>query len=292
MIAPFQSYCKKAHAFNALVLKAKKNSERLTSGSQQSFFKGRGITFQEVRKYQAGDDVRSIHWSITARLREPHIKLYKEDRDLSLWFLIDVSGSGIFGTHKQTKFEAITELCAVIALTAQKSNCSIGAVFYSDRLEKVVLPQKGNLHCLKIFHSLTNQNITGSKTSIASALDYLMKIASKGSLIVVLSDFMSNAYDRSLKVISQKHDLLGIRIYDKSEVNFPSASFMHIIDSETGETATVNTSSKQFQLSYTTWYHEKVAYFEKAFTQAGAGILNVATDEEYSDKLVSYFQKR
>ncbi|GEO04153.1 hypothetical protein AAE02nite_18170 [Adhaeribacter aerolatus] len=292
MAKTWHTYAKRAQKLDALVLKAKRLSDQLLTGGQQSYFKGKGILFDEVRKYQPGDDVRSIHWNVTARLREPHIKLYKEEKNLTLLLLVDVSGSGIFGTRKQTKFDTITELCAVLALAAQKSNFSVGAVFFSDKLEKVIHPQKGKSNFIKILHFLAFLDVTGKQTSIKIALNYVLNIARKGNLVVVLSDFMDNSYTDVLKLMNLKHELLGIRVYDKSEAMLPAGSYMQILDAETGKSAIANTSSKRFGQSYHAWYQENETSFLNAFTKAGAGIINIATDEAYIEKLRYYFQKK
>jgi uncharacterized protein (DUF58 family) len=275
-----------------LKLKARKLSDQLIHGKQQSLFKGRGMIFNEIRKYQAGDDVRSMHWSVTARLREPHIKLYNEERNTVVWLLIDISSSGLYGTRSQIKLDTIAEIAAVISLAAQKSNCSVGVVFFNDTLEKIIYPQKDAFLYLKIIHYLLSIPPSRKGTNLPAALKFIAKRPGKGSVLFILSDFISNGYSDALKTIGTKHDLIGIKIFDRTEQSFPAISYVNFTDAESGETFTADTSSPDFQREFNKWYSHNYKYFNDSFSSNGGNILTIATDEPYIDKLRLHMQRK
>lgn len=278
-------YLNKAQQFNNLILKAKKVSNQIRHGSQKSIYKGNGILFEEVRKYQHGDDVRTINWGVTAKLRETYVKTYNKEKGQIVWLLIDGSRSGIFGTRARTKIETIVELSAVLAHISLKNNCAVGALLFSNKLELVHQPSTTFSSFYKFLHSLLAITPISSQTDLVPAIDYLLNQSRPGALIFLISDFISSRYQEKVKVLSQKHDLIGIRVYDKTEVNFPATEFIHLVDVESQERIFVNTTSKFFRTSYNTWLAKHLTYFQNTFSAIDKQTLQVATDDDYVEKL-------
>ncbi|MBT8289807.1 MAG: DUF58 domain-containing protein [Muriicola sp.] len=273
-------------------IKTRRLSDHIFGGEYHSTFKGRGMTFSEVRQYQFGDDVRSIDWNVTARYNEPYVKVFEEERELTLMLLVDISGSEHFGTVNQFKKDVITEISATLAFSALQNNDKVGMIMFSDEVELFIPPKKGKSHILRIIRELLEFKPKSKKTDLVEALKYLSNVMKKRTIIFVLSDFMMDEYESTLKIVGNKHDVTGIRVYDPREEEIINLGLVQMEDAETGEVHFVNTSSKKVRKAYQQFYREKVAYFKNAFTKSGAGILQCRVDESYVKKLLGYFKQR
>lgn len=282
---PLHAYIKQAQQFERILLKANKISNQLLHGSQKSLFKGQGTVFEETRKYQSGDDIRVINWSVTARLRETYVKTFSEEKGQTIWLALDASNSGIVGTKARTKRETLTELSAVLALTALKKNCRIGAIIFSDKVVSVHQPATTFAACASVLYSFLHTSDEHRHTDVRPALDYLVNVRQYGALIFILSDFIARDYQAGLKVLAQKHDLVGIQVYDQTEMDFPPGAYMHLLDAESQRKTFVNTSSSSFRGSHTDWSTEHNNYFRNTFYKLGQKSMSVATDEDYTEKL-------
>ena len=273
-------------------IKTKRLSNHVFGGEYHSTFKGRGMTFSEVRSYQFGDDVRSIDWNVTARYNEPFVKVFEEERELTMMLVVDISGSEFFGTRLQSKKEIITEIAATLAFSATQNNDKIGLLLFSDQMELFIPPKKGRSHVLRIIRELLEFQPKGKNTDLVEALKYMSNVMKKKAIIFVLSDFMTDGYQQTLKILSGKHDVTGIRIYDEREEEIPSLGLVQMQDGETGEHMMVNTSSKSVRRAYATYFKEREAYFKDSFNKSGAGTINTRVDEGYVKKLLGYFKRR
>lgn len=273
-------------------IKTRRLSDHIFGGEYHSTFKGRGMTFSEVRQYQFGDDVRNIDWNVTARYSEPFVKVFEEERELTMMLVVDVSGSGLFGTRTSFKRDLITEIAATLAFSATQNNDKIGLILFSDRIEKYIPPKKGRSHVLRIIRELLEYEPDSQKTDISQALSYLSRVMKKKAIVFVLSDFIAEDYQRTLKITSGRHDVTGIRVYDEREANIPNLGVVNMRDEETGETVLVDTSSKKVRNNYAKFYREKVDYFQESFRKSGAGNLSTRVDESYVKKLLGYFKMR
>lgn len=273
-------------------IKTRRLSDHVFGGEYHSTFKGRGMTFSEVRQYQFGDDVRNIDWNVTARYNEPFIKVFEEERELTLMLMVDISGSEFFGTQEQFKNEIITEIAATLAFSAMQNNDKTGLILFSDEIELYIPPKKGKSHVLRIIRELIEFQPKSNKTDIAKALKFLSNVMKKKAIVFVLSDFIADSYRDTLKIAAKKHDLTGIRIYDKAEETIPNLGMVEMQDQETGELLLVNTGSKSVRNQYYSFHRERVDYFVEAFTKSGAGALSCRVDESYVKKLLGYFKKR
>jgi len=273
-------------------IKSRRLSDNLFGGEYLSTFKGRGMTFSEVRKYEFGDDIRAIDWNVTARYNEPFIKIFEEERELTLMLLIDVSGSENFATRNKLKKEIITEIAATLSFSALKNNDKVGAILFTDDIELFIPPNKGKKHILRIIRELLEFKPKSSKTSIDSSLKFLLSVIQKKAIVFILSDFIDKQYDKSLKLAAKKFDLTGIRIFDNMETQIPKLGFVPMIDAESNELKWVDTSSKKLRKEYSKNYKESVKYFEDLFNKNGAGVINCMVDESYVKKLLGYFKHR
>ncbi|MFV8225437.1 DUF58 domain-containing protein [Christiangramia aquimixticola] len=273
-------------------IKTRRLSDHVFGGEYHSTFKGRGMTFSEVRAYQFGDDVRNIDWNVTARYNEPFVKVFEEERELTMMLLVDVSGSEMFGTRKQFKKDIITEIAATLAFSATRNNDKIGLMLFSDQIELYIPPKKGRSHVLRIIRELLEFKPERTKTDITGALKYLSDVMKKKAIVFMLSDFMAEDYQHTLKIASGKHDVTGIRIFDKMEETIPNLGLVQMKDEETGEYIMVDTGSKGVRRSYARYYQERLDYFHQSFSISGAGIINTRTDEDYVKKLLGYFKRR
>ena len=273
-------------------IKSRRLSDNLFGGEYLSTFKGRGMTFSEVRKYEFGDDIRSIDWNVTARYNEPFIKVFEEERELTLMLLIDVSGSKNFATRNKLKKEIVTEIAATLAFSALKNNDKVGAILFTDTVELFIPPNKGKRHILRIIRELLEFKPKSSKTSIDSSLKFLLSVIQKKAIVFVLSDFIDNEYDKTLKLAAKKYDLTGIRIYDKMETEIPKLGMVPMIDAESNELVWVDTSSRRIRENYFSNYNLSIKKFESLFNKNGAGIINCIVDESYVKKLLGYFKHR
>ncbi|VAW25894.1 hypothetical protein PA3071, partial [hydrothermal vent metagenome] len=259
-------------------IKTRRLSDHIFSGEYHSSFKGRGMTFSEVRQYQYGDDVRAIDWNVTARYNEPFVKVFEEERELTMMLLVDISGSEYFGTTQQFKRDTITEIAATLAFSAIQNNDKVGLLLFSDNVELFIPPKKGKSHVLRIIRELIDFQPKSTKTNISEALKFLSSVMKKKAIVFMLSDFMDEDYESTLKIAGKKHDLTGIRVYDKHDVSIPNLGMVSMLDAETGKTMLVNTASKSVRNSYKAYYLKKVAYYEKSFSRSGAGTISSRID--------------
>ena len=273
-------------------IKTKRLSNDIFGGEYHSSFKGRGMTFSEVRQYQFGDDVRNIDWNVTARTNEPHVKVFEEERELTMMLLVDVSGSELFGTSNQFKNEVVTEIAATLAFSATQNNDKIGLILFSDKVELYIPPKKGRSHVLRIIRELIEFKPESKQTNLAEALKFLTNVMKKKAIVFVLSDFIADDYEHTMKIVSGKHDVTGIRVFDKREEEIPNLGVVQMQDEETNELMLVNTSSKKVRQNYSRYYKGKVDYFKDSFAKSGAGIINCRVDESYVKKLLGYFKTR
>ena len=273
-------------------IKTRRLSDHIFSGEYHSSFKGRGMTFSEVRQYQFGDDIRSIDWNVTARYNEPFVKVFEEERELTMVLMVDVSGSEFFGTTQQFKRETITEISATLAFSAIQNNDKVGLLLFSDEIELFIPPKKGKTHVLRIIRELIEFKPKSKKTNITQALRYLSNVMKKKAIVFILSDFMDEDYDNALKIVGRKHDVTGIRVYDKYEEEIPALGMVPMLDAETGKTMLVNTNSKKVRTNYKAHYLETVDYFENTFKRSGSGTINTRIDESYVKKLLGYFKRK
>ncbi|MDO6759932.1 DUF58 domain-containing protein [Tamlana sp. 2_MG-2023] len=273
-------------------IKTRRLSDHIFGGEYHSTFKGRGMTFSEVRQYQFGDDVRNIDWNVTARYSEPYVKVFEEERELTMMLMVDVSGSELFGTSDQFKNEVVTEIAATLAFSATQNNDKIGLILFSDKIELYIPPKKGRSHVLRIIRELIEFEPESKKTNYAEALKFLQNVMKKKAIVFVLSDFIADDYHQTMKIVSGKHDVTGIRIYDKREEDIPNLGMVQMEDEETGELMLVNTSSKTVRRNYAKFYQEKVNYYKESFNKAGAGTIDCRVDESYVKKLLGYFKRR
>ena len=273
-------------------IKTRRLSDHIFGGEYHSTFKGRGMTFSEVRQYQFGDDVRNIDWNVTARYSEPFVKVFEEERELTMMLMVDVSGSELFGTVEQFKNEMVTEIAATLAFSATQNNDKIGLILFSDKVELYIPPKKGRSHVLRIIRELLEFKPESKRTNLAEALKFLSNVMKKKAIVFVLSDFMAEDYQQTMKIVSGKHDVTGIRVYDKREEEIPNLGMVQMEDAETGELMLVNTASKKVRLNYGKYYQEKVNYFKDSFTKSGAGTIDCRVDESYVKKMLGYFKRR
>lgn len=273
-------------------IKTRRLSDHIFGGEYHSTFKGRGMTFSEVRQYQFGDDVRSIDWNVTARYNEPYVKVFEEERELTMMLMVDVSGSELFGTTNQFKKEIITEISATLAFSALQNNDKAGLMLFSDDVELYIPPKKGKSHVLRIIRELLEFRPKSSRTNIAEALKFLSSVLKKKAIVFLLSDFIAEDYEKTLKISGNKHDLTGIRVYDEREETIPNLGMVQMQDAETGSTRLVNTQSKSVRRAYGNYYRERVDYFQETFTKSGCGVISCRVDESYVRKLLGYFKRR
>lgn len=273
-------------------IKTRRLSDNVFGGEYHSAFKGRGMMFSEVRQYQFGDDVRNIDWNVTARYNDPYVKVFQEERELTLMLLVDISGSEFFGTRNQFKNEIITEIAATLAFSAMQNNDKTGLILFSDQVELFIPPKKGKSHVLRIIRELLEFKPKSNNTDISGALKFLSNVLKKKAIVFVLSDFIADGYRDTLKIAAKKHDLTGIRVYDHAEQQLPNLGMVQMQDSETAEYIMVNTASRGVRNNYYAYHRERENYFTESFTKTGAGALSCRVDESYVKKLLGYFQRR
>lgn len=274
-------------------IKTRRLSNHIFSGEYHSSFKGRGMTFSEVRQYQFGDDVRAIDWNVTARYNEPYIKVFEEERELTMMLMVDVSGSEHFGTQESVKKDIVTEIAATMAFSATQNNDKIGLILFSDQVELFIPPKKGKSHVLRIIRELIEFQPKSRKTDVGQALKFLSGVLKKRAIVFLISDFMATPdYEQTLKIASKKHDITGVRVYDNREEEIPNIGLVNMLDAETGESMLVNTGSKSVRLQYAAYYQERLKYFRDTFSRCGAGTVSTRVDESYVTKLLGYFKSR
>jgi uncharacterized protein (DUF58 family) len=274
-------------------IKTRRLSNHIFSGEYHTSFKGRGMTFSEVRQYQYGDDIRAIDWNVTARYNEPYIKVFEEERELTMMLMVDISGSENFGSKSQIKSEIVTEIAATMAFSATQNNDKIGLILFSDEIELYIPPKKGKSHVLRIIRELIEFSPKSNKTNISQALKFLSGTQKKKAIVFMISDFITDDdYEKTLKIASKKHDITGVRVYDIREEKMPNIGLVSMVDAETGEAQWVNTNSKNVRLQYEKYHHQKVDYFKDIFSKCGSGTVNTRVDESYVKKLLGYFKSR
>ena len=273
-------------------IKTRRLSDHLFGGEYHSTFKGKGMTFAEVRQYQYGDDIRNIDWNVTARYNEPYIKVFEEERELTMMLMVDISGSGLFGTDQQFKNEIVTEIAATLAFSATQNNDKIGLILFSDVIELYIPPKKGRSHVLRIIRELIEFKPKSKKTNVAGALKFLSNVMKKKAIVFILSDFIDDNYKQNLKIAAGRHDITGIRVFDKREEEMPNIGMVQMQDEESGELMLVNTQSKTVRRHYAEYYTQRVAYYKDSFTKSGAGSIDCRVDESYVKKLLGYFKRR
>jgi|TARA_B100000902_G_scaffold31481_1_gene37690 uncharacterized protein (DUF58 family) len=273
-------------------IKTRRLSNNIFGGEYHSAFKGRGMTFSEVRNYQFGDDVRTIDWNVTARYNEPFIKVFEEERELTLMLLVDISGSELFGTGNALKKNIVTEISATLAFSALQNNDKVGLILFSDNIELYIPPSKGKTHVLRIIRELIEFKPSSKKTNISKALEFLIGVIKKKSIAFILSDFIADNYEKTLKIAANKHDVTGIRIYDKMEETIPNLGIVPMYDQETEEIKLIDTSSSTLREKYESFNMNNYNRFSQLFTKNGAGVLSCRTDQSYVKKLLNYFKTR
>ena len=273
-------------------IKTRGLSRNIFAGEYHSAFKGRGMTFSEVREYQYGDDVRNIDWNVTARYNEPYVKLFEEERELTVMLMIDVSGSREFGTMSKLKKNQITEIAAVLAFSAIQNNDKIGVIFFSDKIEKFIPPKKGKSHILRIIRELIDFTPEHRNTDITSALKYLTNAIKKRCTTFVISDFIDEGYENALTIANKKHDVVALKIYDKREEEIPSIGLIKIKDAETGAYRWIDTSNKKVRDNYSKWWKQNNDLATDIFKRSGVDVANIRTDQDYVRSLISLFQRR
>ena len=280
-------------------IKSRGLTNQIFAGEYHSAFKGRGMAFSEVREYQYGDDIRNIDWNVSARFNEPYIKIFEEERELTVMLLIDVSGSSHFGTQKMFKNELIAEIAAVLSFSSIQNNDKVGVIFFSDKVEKFIPPKKGRSHILRIIREIIELQPESNKTNIAEALRYLTNAVKKRCTAFVLSDFNdfgespSNVkFEEALRIAGNKHDLGAIMIYDPREVELPNVGLLEAVDAETGEVIWVDTSSASVRKTYSSWWNEAQNSLSTAFAKARVDWVSVSTNEDYVKPLIKLFKHR
>lgn len=280
-------------------IKTKGLSSHIFAGKYHSAFKGRGMSFSEVREYRIGDDVRDIDWNVTARTRNPHIKTYEEERELTMMLLIDVSGSRLFGTTSKFKKDVVTEMSAVLAFSAAQNNDKIGCIFFSDKIEKYIPPKKGRTHILRIIRELIEFVPTSNGTNIGVALEFMTNVLKKHSTAFILSDFMdvnlverTVNYEKPLRIASAKHDMVAIKVYDDREKSLPDVGLLSLRDSESGQTVTIDTSSVKVREQYAEHWVQSNFVVNNAFVRYKVDSTAVSTDDDYVKALIRLFSQR
>ena len=264
----------------------------LFGGEYHSVFKGRGMAFSEVREYQPGDDIRLIDWNVTARNGSPFIKIFEEERELTVYLLVDISKSGEFGSQNQLKQEFGAEIASVLGFSAIKNNDKVGLILFSNDIEKYVVPKKGKSHVLRVIRELLYNEPNGNKTSIKNALDYLLKVAKRKSVIFLISDFIDDDYWSSLKIVNRKHDLIGIRLFDPAEKLLPDVGVIKVRDPESGSSFWIDTSNRLEMEKLKNQINSDFDTFNKQANKIGFDIISVSTNGDFVDPLISLFRKR
>jgi uncharacterized protein (DUF58 family) len=273
-------------------IKTRGLSSHLFTGGYQSAFKGKGMSFSEVRTYAPGDDVRTIDWNVTARAGEPFVKVFEEERENTVMLLVDVSGSAMFGSHTQFKAEYLTELCAVLAFSAIANNDKVGVMLFSDRVELYIPPKKGKQHILRIIREVLHVQPVGRKTEMAKALRYIHNGIKKRCVCFVLSDFLAEGYEDSLRVLARRHDCIGIHCWDPLERELPDVGVLRVADAETGEQIWVDTTSLALRRQYWQSFENHTAATQTLFRKAGADFISIGTHQSYVNALLQFFSKR
>lgn len=275
-----------------LEIKSKKLTTDLFTGEYHSAFKGKGMSFKEVREYSAGDDIRFIDWNVSARFGHPYSKVFEEERELTVMLLVDISNSGLFGTVHARKRDIITEIGAVLSFSAVNNADKVGVIFYSDVVEAYIPPKKGREHALYIVRELLSKEPKGKGTAVSKALRYFTNSTKQKSIAFVLSDFIDAGYEDALRIAGKKHDVIGIKLYDQMDMKLPDAGMLQVEDAESGETRWVDSSSAFVRQQYEQEFFRVTAYANQTFKKAGCDLLHVKSGEEYVKVLQRFFLSR
>ncbi|OJU25486.1 MAG: hypothetical protein BGN92_03120, partial [Sphingobacteriales bacterium 41-5] len=273
-------------------IKSRKLAQDIFSGEYHSAFKGRGMSFKEVREYAAGDDVRFIDWNVSARFGHPYSKVFEEERELTVMMLIDISNSSMFGTTYGRKRDVATEIAAVLAFSAVANSDKVGAIFYSDKIEKYIEPKKGRQHALFIVREMLSIESTGGGTSLNAAIKYFNNAIKRTSIAFILSDFIDSNYEDALRVAGKKHDIIGVKIYDKMDMELPDAGLMQFADAETGTLQWVDTGNAFVRKKHQEEFFKITSYSAEVFKKAGSDLLHVKTGDDYVYVLQRFFKSR
>ena len=262
------------------------------SGEYHSVFKGRGMDFAEVREYQIGDDVRTIDWNVTARMGHPYVKIFEEERELTVMLVVDVSSSGEFGTVNRMKGEIAAEICALLAFSAIKNNDKVGLIIFSDEVEKFVAAKKGKSHVLRVVREILYHKPKGKQTNISTALEFLSRVTRRRAVVFLISDFISEDYEKALQIANKRHDIVAITVTDPREVELPNVGFIELEDAETGETFLLDTSSADLRNDFSTQTGEKNKEREKLFRSMNVDHIDIMTNSSYIEPLIRFFRMR
>jgi len=275
-----------------LEIKSRGLSAELFSGQYHSAFKGRGMSFSEVRDYQAGDDIRTIDWNVTARFSHPYVKVFEEERELTIMLVVDMSGSKDFGTHRMFKMELVTEVCAVLAFSSIQNNDKVGVIFFSDTIEKYIPPKKGKSHVLRIIRELIEFKPQNTKTDVDQALRFLTNVAKKRCTAFLLSDFIAPSFQDSLRIAARKHDLVALQVVDPREETIPDVGLVKFLDAETGETLWVDTSDRAARKAYEVHYRKQEDQIRNVFARSGVDLAVLHTDRSWVTPLSNLLKRR
>lgn len=274
-------------------IKTRGLSSNIFAGQYHSAFKGRGMAFSEVREYQFGDDVRDIDWNVTARFHRPYVKVFEEERELTVMLLIDVSGSLDFGTQKQMKRDMVTEIAATIAFSAIQNNDKIGVVFFSDKIEKYIPPKKGRKHILYIIREMLDFQPESKRTDVKQAVEFLSSVQKRRTTAFILSDFfVRNDFQQSLQICNRKHDIVAIQVYDQRAKELPDVGLMKVVDAETGFEQYVDTGSKRLRQAYHNYWLSRQAELQDTFNKSNVDNVSIATNEDFVKSLLMLFKQR
>lgn len=262
------------------------------SGEYHSVFKGRGMEFSEVREYQMGDDIRTIDWNVTARMGHPYVKVYEEERELTVMLLVDVSSSGNFGTYERMKGEIAIEICALLAFSAIKNNDKVGLMIFTDTIEKFIPPKKGKSHVLRVLRELLYHQPQGTQTNIAHALEYLNRVIKRRCVAFLVSDFINTGYEKALQIANRRHDVVSITITDPRELELPDVGFIELEDAENGEVVLVDTSYSEVRHGYARRSLDDIQYRDKLFRSINVDHIDIRTDQSYIEPLIRFFRMR
>lgn len=273
-------------------IKTRALSQQIFAGQYHSAFKGRGMAFSEVRQYNYGDDVRFIDWNVTARFNAPYVKIFEEEREMTVMLLIDVSGSNLFGTRKQFKSELITEIAAVLSFSAIYNNDKVGVIFFSGEVEKFIPPAKGKSHILRIIRELLTYQPSETQTDIAEALRFLTNVSKRKATVFLISDFVDRGYEQALKIAANRHDLVALNIMDTGEMTLPNIGIIEMADPETGRRIWVDSTSKRVRDTYGQWWKELITNNLNTFRRSGIDTVQLYTDRDYVPALLELFRRR
>lgn len=262
------------------------------SGEYHSVFKGRGMEFSEVREYQIGDDIRTIDWNVTARMGHPFVKIFEEERELTVMLLVDVSSSGNFGTYERMKGEIAIEICALLAFSAIKNNDKVGLIIFTDKIEKFIPPKKGKSHVLRVLRELLYHKPKGTQTNIANTLEYLNRVTKRRSVVFLVSDFINAGYEKALQIANRRHDVVAITVTDPREVELPDVGFIELEDAETGEVVLLDTSYSEVRSVYAKQSSQDILNRNKLFKSINVDHIDIQTDKAYIEPLIKFFRMR